>query len=177
MTSFQNRFQSGTNLSLPVACILLGILILSFFTYDGYRSYIEKNDRLASETDKGNQTKLTIDRLNALRATSETASGKLQKERYAGTFREDQILESLFSLVGSGISIGSVSMGFGERLPIGLSLAGITLSVAADNVEALNGYIDALTGTAGNRRYMIKGLSFPMDTNNLASPVIANLQL
>lgn len=97
-------------------------------------------------------------------------------ERYAGDFREDTILDSLFATI-NGISIANISIAKGEKVPNGLSLANISLSLKAQDTNTLNNFLNYLTNSKTNKKsYIIKNLNFPLDTTK-NEPVSASLEL
>lgn len=97
-------------------------------------------------------------------------------ERYAGDFREDTIFDSLFAPI-NGISIANIALSKGEKSPNGLSLATISLSLKAQDVNTLNSFLDYLTNSKINKKsYIVKSLNFPLDTTkNEAVPVSLEL--
>ena len=97
-------------------------------------------------------------------------------ERYAGNFREDIIFDNLFALI-NGISIANISLSPWEKSPNGLSLANISLSIKAQDMNALTNYLNNLTrSTIGKKSYIIKNLSFPLDTTK-NEPIAASLEI
>ncbi len=170
------RFQSSKGNLIPVILVLVGLFIGGFFTYDLYYSSMEKSSNLEDVTREVEGYRKTLDSLNTLKQSVASDTAQADVVRYAGNYREDQILESIFAVSGSGVSIGSVSLNPGERLPSGISLASVGLSIQADSVARLNTFIDDLTGVYGKRRYLVKGLTFPMDTD-ASAPVSASVQL
>jgi len=90
----------------------------------------------------------------------------LQNEisRYGGDFREDAILDSIFSPNNTGISIANISLSKGEKTANGLSLANISLSFKAQDIYTLNTFLNYLTSGKNSKSYVIKNLSFPLDT-------------
>lgn len=97
-------------------------------------------------------------------------------ERYAGDFREDAVLDSIFAPM-NGINIANITMSKGEKSPNGLSIATISLSFKAQDTNALNNFLDYMTNSKKNKKsYIIKNLNFPLDTTKNA-PVSANIEL
>jgi hypothetical protein len=85
--------------------------------------------------------------------------------RYGGEFREDTILDSIFSPANAGISIANISMSKGEKTANGLSLANISLSFKAQDTYTLSTFLNYLTeGKNNSKSYIIKNFSFPLDT-------------
>lgn len=98
------------------------------------------------------------------KAIDDNVSLQAEISRYGGEFREDTILDSIFSPTNAGISIANISMSKGEKTANGLSLANISLSFKAQDVYTLNTFLDYLTNGKNNKSYVIKNLSFPLDT-------------
>ncbi len=97
-------------------------------------------------------------------------------ERYAGDFREDTVLDSLFAPM-NGVNIANISISKGEKSPNGLSLANISLSFKVQDINALNNFLNYLTNSKTNKKsYIIKNLNFPLDTTK-NEPVSANIEL
>lgn len=68
-------------------------------------------------------------------------------------------------------------MSKGEKSPNGLSLATISLSLKAQDVGTLNNFLNYLTNSKTNKKsYIIKNLSFPLDTTK-NDPVAASIEL
>lgn len=63
------------------------------------------------------------------------------------------------------------------KAPNGLSVSDISLSLKAENILALNNYLDYLTNSKTNKKsFVIKNLSFPFDTTKNEA-VSANLTI
>lgn len=153
--------------------IILAITLLTglFYTWDAYTAYIENQDTLTKTRIENVDKKKVLDNLMAL-GGEDGNGGRIQSdaalkdslERYAGTFREDAIIDSIFAK-GANVSISSITIGKGGKLPNGLSMADISLSLRAPNIATLNNYLDYLTEKKENKKsYVIKNLSFPFDS-------------
>lgn len=170
------RFQNSSGQFLPVLLVLIGFFVGGFFTYDLGYTMMDKSSVLEDIQHEAAEKRKTLDALGAIKQSADLPENQVDIQKYAGQFREDQILESLFAVSGSGVTIGAVSFQQGERLPSGISLGSVNISVQAENLTRFNSLIDDLTGENAKRRYMIKALSFPYDTNS-ASPIAATIQL
>lgn len=96
--------------------------------------------------------------------------------RYGSEFREDAILDSLFTPI-NGVNIANISISKGEKTPNGLSLATIALSFKVQDITTLNRFLDYLTNSKTNKRsYIIRNLNFPLDTTK-NEPVSASMEL
>lgn len=175
-TATTERFQSSKNNILPIVLVLLGLFVGGFFTYDLYYSSVEKSSQLEEAKAVAQDKQQTLDGLNSLKQKAGSQEAQADAMRYAGQYREDQILDSLFALAGSGVTIGSVSFTEGERLPVGISLATVNVSVQAATLDQFESFIDDLTSENAKRRYLIKSMSFPYDTSS-SLPISASLQL
>ncbi len=80
------------------------------FTYDMAFGYLEKKSTLESAQSRTAETGKVLETLKKLEATVSTPEAKAESERYAGTYREDQILSHIFQTVGSGATIGGISL-------------------------------------------------------------------
>ncbi len=97
-------------------------------------------------------------------------------ERYAGDFREDVIFDNLFASI-NGINIATVSLSPTGKTPNGLSLANISLSIRAQDIASLTNYLNYLTQSkVGKKSYIIRSLSFPLDTTK-DDPIAVNLEI
>lgn len=161
------------SLILLIASILLGF----FITIDQGYTYIEQKDTLEMTTKEILEKKWTLEKLQEMAKSIET-NVELQNDmaRYAGDFREDIIIDSIFSPI-SGVSIASMSMSEWEKAPNGLSLANITLSLKVRDRDTLNKFLNYLTNSKINTKsYIIKSLTFPFDTTK-DEPVSVSLEL
>lgn len=151
---------------IAIAFLCLSILIGFFFTINQAYSYIENKDTLEAVKKDAAEQKSTLDKLNIIKENIDNDIA-LQNDisRYGGDFREDSILDSIFSPINTGINITSISMSKGEKTTNGLSLATISLSFKAQDIYTLNKFLDYLTTEKNNSKsYVIKHLNFPFDT-------------
>lgn len=162
-----------------IALVLLGLAILIgfFLTKEQYYSYIEKSDSLSTVTKAAEEKKASHVKLqNLVKEITENASLQSDIERYAGDFREDQIIDSLFTRI-NGVSIASISMSPGEKAPNGLSLANISLAFRADDLTSLTNFLEYLTTSKANKKsYIVKNISFPLDQSK-NEPISSSVEL
>lgn len=165
--------------ALPFILIGISFFVAIAFTKDTYQSYLTKQDDLVAINQQAVEKKRQLDALNAIKDEALTQSGIRQDiERYASPYREDQIIDSIF-LNTPGITINAITMTKGEKLPSGLSQATVTLNFRASDIATLSTYLDTLTASTGKKRYIIRSLSFPLDTSSLeqTDPLGVSLEL
>lgn len=170
-TTLQNTEKNRKQI-VSLVFLSLSILIGFFFTMDQGYGYIEKKDMLETTKKEASEQKQVLEKLQNM-AKNIASSAELQGdiERYAGDFREDAIIDSLFAPI-NGISIANISISKGEKSPNGLYLATISLSLKTQNINALNNFLTYLTSSKTNKKsYIVKNLNFPLDTtrNDAAS--------
>ncbi len=162
---------------ISLVLIILSILIGFFFTMDQGYGYIEKKDALETSKKEMNEKKQALEKLQDMTKNIES-NADLQSdiERYGSEFREDSIINSLFTPI-NGVNIANISMTKGEKTPNGLSIATISLSIKVQDIISLNNYLEFLTESKINKKsYIIKSLNFPLDTTK-DEPVSATLEL
>lgn len=175
-TNLQTK-EKNRNQIISIILLCLSIIIGFFFTMDQWYGYIEKRDALETIKKEAGEKKGTLEKLQNTAKTIEN-NKELQNdiERYAGDFREDAILDSIFAPI-NGISIANIAISKGDKTPNGLSLAAISLSLKAQDTNTLNNYLAYLTNSKTNKKsYIIKELSFPLDTTK-NDPVAASVEL
>ena len=176
----QTTIEKKANEQKQIIAIVLFVLAIAFgffFTKEQYYSYLEKADTLETISKNAGEKKESLDRLVSLgKEIAENASLQSDIERYAGVFREDTILDSLFAPM-DGVNISSVSIAHGEKMPNGLSLANLNLTFQAQDLTTLKGFLNYLTASKTNKKsYMIKSLSFPFDLSK-NEPITSNVTL
>lgn len=175
-TNIQDK-QKNRNQIISLVLLCLSIVIGFFFTMDQGYGYMEKRDSLDALKKEVDGKKTELEKLQASAKTIENDT-ELQNDisRYAGEFREDGILDSIFAPI-NGISIANITMTKGEKSPNGLSAATISLALKAQDTNALNNFLNYLTNSKTNKKaYIIKSLNFPLDTTK-NEPVAASLEL
>jgi hypothetical protein len=167
----------GTESFLPSTLLIAAILIAAFFTYDQYYLLTAKREELRQAENEKTSLGQTLSDLGKLKTQASVPAFAEEISRYASPFREDAVLASLFEK-NSGILILSVGMKKGEKLPNGLSMADITVSLRTTSQQALLKYLDALTGITGKKRYVVKQIAFPFDSASASNgPIQVNLSL
>ncbi|MDP2104020.1 MAG: hypothetical protein Q8K26_03805 [Candidatus Gracilibacteria bacterium] len=166
---------SGNISSLLI--LVLSIALAFFFTRVQYYQYMENKDTLASTTQEMQNKKNDLEALQLIAKNIEadkTIGDNI--ERFAGAFREDVVLDSLF-IPTTGVSISNVTMNKGEKLPNGLSEASISLSFQSQDITTLNNFLEYLTaGKTNKKSYVIKNMSFPLDTTK-NEPIASTVEL
>lgn len=176
----QANFKDTTKSKPQIISLLLiaaSIIIGFFFTIDQGYSHIEKKDTLEATKQELAEKKRALQKLqDTAKAIESDTVLQSDIERYAGAFREDTIFDSLFATI-NGINIASISISKGEKSPNGLSLASISLSLKAQDSNALNNFLNYLTNSkTGKKSYIIKSLTFPLDTTK-NDPISVNIEL
>lgn len=161
--------------SLLVVC--LSIAIAFFFTKDQYYQYLGNQDMLETTKKEVTEKKSMLEALEKVSKSIDTdAVLKGDMEKYASDFREDTILESIFTPM-RGVGISNLSMARGEKLPNGLSMANISLSFRTQDIATLSKFFEYLTtGKANKKSYIIKSFSFPFDTTK-NDPISSTVEL
>ena len=109
-TQIPSRFQGSQSSLFPILAILLAMIIGLLFTYDMASGYLEKKSNLESAEARKIQVGNTLESLKTLETSLSTPEAKSESERYAGIYREDQILSHLFETVGTGSRIGNITL-------------------------------------------------------------------
>lgn len=147
-----------------VLILTLALAIGFFFTRDQYYTYLDNSTTLEQAKKENTDKKTVLDTLNSLKsriASDETLKRTI--DQFGQSFREDLILDSLFTHM-NGVSVASANISKGEKLPNGISIGTVSLSFRVDSITTLNSFLEYLTSDKSNKRYMIKSLSFPLDT-------------
>ena len=123
---------------------------------------MEQSDAIATAQAQLDTTNQNLTSLQAVEKNLKdpTIAGDIQ--RYASSFREDDILENIFSNT-SGVSIQNISMDKGQKTPNGLSLANINLSLMVTSKDQLISFLDYLTSPTNTKRYIIQSVNYPYD--------------
>lgn len=87
---------------------------------------------------------------------------KKQVARYAGSYREDELLANIRSIVGASAELKDISMSRGAQDPSGLSRANMNVSFHVNTVTDLRQLINNLLASEGeNRRILLKSFTMP----------------
>jgi hypothetical protein len=145
---------------LTLAFAILTLILLYFVTWSEYDRYLAASDQLSSLETRKTERLESQKKLEAIRAEVTTAAVQADLVRYAGSFREDALYDSIFE-GARDLKVGSVALSKGSQLPNGLSFGTIALSIQTPDIPALNRYLDYLTSRDSTRRYVIQSVSFP----------------
>ena len=113
--------------------------------------------------------------MQALFAGTGSSDLKAQVDRYKNKFNTSDIMETVMvnrytketTLTPASIRVGAISIDPGRKLPSGLSLGTIGLSVSADTPDQIVDYLTYLT-TESRLAFTIDSISLPLDTANVA---------
>lgn len=170
------KSQDKNNLYATII-IFATILILFFVTTKAYSEYTtnaELNKQTQSEVEKlKNKLNELNDKKSKVESDEKTKKLIIQ---YAREYREDQILDQIYN-PKDWISVNDISMEKGNRLPNGLNMASINISVEAKDVESLNKYIEYLTWEQEQIRFVIKNISFPFASDSTTNSTTASISL
>lgn len=165
--------KSGMSEYLPAILLALAILLAVFSAYPDYYALTAKKDEHAQVTKEKAQKTSELATLNSFKEQSATPAFAADLSRYAAPFREDAVLESLFT---GPVGVLPLSIGIekGSKMPNGLSQGTVDLTLRVTSQATLMRYFEYLTGTTGKKRYVIKSVNFPFDST---SPQSAALQV
>ncbi|MDQ1343644.1 MAG: hypothetical protein QG650_364 [Patescibacteria group bacterium] len=150
---------------LPAILLAASILLAVFSAYPDYYSLTAKQDEYAQAAKEKTDKQAELAMLGDFKTQSSVPAFAIEIFRYASPFREDHILESLFS-AGNSSSVLPLSIGIdrGTKMPNGLSQGNVELALRVTSQTALMKYFEYLTGTSGKKRYVIKAVNFPYDS-------------
>jgi hypothetical protein len=153
---------------------IAALCIWFFVTYDLYASMASLGDEITTLKASKTAISTTLAGLNELDGASKNST---EASKYIGLSRDDILFEQIFTLSGSGSEIGAVSIDSGELLTSGITLAGISLSLEATNLQSLLEFLDRATAENAQRRFLVKSLSFAYDRATANLPITATVQL
>lgn len=160
-----------------IAIILITVIIWFFVTSDFYVSYLAHSEENTMTENKAASLNKELNSLNEKKKQFE--NDKLTQKlinQFAWEYREDLIINQLYASF-TWVTVDSLSMDKWQKLPNWLSLANITVSVSAKDVKTLNSFLDYLTSAESNIRFIIKNISFPLDSNSPDNPTQATVSL
>ena len=157
------KYRASSQDVLWVFLFLITLLIGFFVTYDYFGQYIglqtTKNELQTAQTaKKATKAELTTlqDRLK------DDEAFKKQVARYAGSYREDELLANIRSIVGASAELKDISMSRWAQDPSGLSRANMNVSFHVNTVTDLRQLINNLLASEGeNRRILLKSFTMP----------------
>ncbi len=150
---------------LPAILLAAAILLAVFSAYPDYYALTGKQDEYSQAVKEKSEKSAELAKLNAFKEQSATPAFAADIARYAAPFREDAILDSLFT-GSNGVLPLSIGIDKGSRMPNGLSQGTVDLTLRAGNQAALMQYFEYLTGESGKKRYVIKSANFPFDSTS-----------
>lgn len=150
---------------LPAILLAVSILLAVFSAYPDYYALTAKQDEHAQAVKEKTAKQAELTQLNAFKTQSAVPAFAADISRYASPFREDAVLQSLFTR-NSGILPLSITLDRGSKMPNGLSQGNVELLLRASSQAALMKYFEYLTGITGTKRYVIKSVNFPFDSTS-----------
>ena len=158
--------------------IWCSLIIIIFWLYPLYAEYVDTSTEIAT-IEKIKSEKITkidaIKKMQALFAGTGSSDLKAQVDRYKNKFNTSDIMETVMvnrytketTLTPASIRVGAITINQGRKLPSGLSLGTIGLSVSADTPDQIVDYLTYLT-TESRLAFTIDSISLPLDTANIA---------
>jgi hypothetical protein len=155
------------------------ILLISIFVlYPLYTSYVDTSIEIATlkKIQSEKTTKINaIKKMQALFAGSGSSDIKARVEKYKNKFNTSDIMETVMvnkytkdtTLSPASIIIGNIDIEPGRKLPSGLSLGTVSLSLSASTPDQIIEYITYLT-TESRLAFTIDSISLPIDTAIIA---------
>ena len=156
------KYRASSQDVLGVFLFLITLLVGFFVTYDYFQQYIwlqnTKSELQAAQvTKQAMKTELT-----ALQDRLKDDAFKKQVSRYAGSYREDELLANIRAIVGTSAELKDISMSRGAQDPSGLSRANMNVSFHVNTVTDLRQLINNLLASEGeNRRILLKSFTMP----------------
>ncbi len=163
------------------APIIIGLsfLVIIFGLYPLYTSYVDTSVEIASmESIKAEKTAKidAIKKMQALFAGTGSSDIKARVDKYKKKFNTSDIMETVMinkytknsPLTPPSINIGNIAIEPGHKLPSGLSLGTISLSLSADTPDQIVSYLTYLT-MESPLAFTIDSISLPLDTANIAA--------
>jgi hypothetical protein len=170
------------------APIIIGsVLLISIFAlYPLYTSYVDTSIEIVTlkKIQSEKTTKIdAIKKMQALFAGSGSNDIKARVEKYKNKFNTSDIMETVMvnkytkdtTLSPASIIIGNIDVEPGRKLPSGLSLGTVSLSLSASTPDQIIEYITYLT-TESRLAFTIDSISLPIDTAIIA-PTDAGVSL
>ncbi len=161
------------------APIIIGItlFLVTLVLYPLYMSHVDATIEIAWLEKIKSEKQVKIDELKkmqALFASSGSTDITQKVKKYNHTLDTSDIMEAVMlnhytkesSLSPASINIGSISIDNGKKLPSGLSLATVSLSLSADTPDQIVSYLTYLT-TDSQFAFTIDNITLPLDTVSL----------
>lgn len=160
--------------------IILGatILLITLVLYPLYTNYVDTSVTIATLEKSRDEKQVRIDAIKEMQrvfAGSGSSDLKTKVVKYSQKFDTSTIMEAVMInnytksslLTPPAINIGPISIAKWRKLPSGLSLANVSLTVTADTPDQIVDYITYLT-TESNLAFTIDSITLPIDTANAA---------
>lgn len=156
----------------------LSILLIILVLYPIYTDYMDKTIEVNSLEKTKSEKQVTIDKIKAMQAqfaSSGSSDLKDTVKKYSRPFNTSDVMEAVAinsftkssTLTPASIRIGNISVDKGKKLPNGLSLWNVSVSITGDTPDQIVEYITYLT-TGSPFAFTIDSISLPIDTADLA---------
>ncbi len=165
----------------------IALLLMVFVLYPKYTSYMDTNIKISSleQSLSEKQTKIDeIKKMQALFAGTGSNDIKSKVQKYNQKFDSSNIMEAFMLnkytessfLSPASIKIGNIAIDKWRKLPNGLSLASVSLTVTADNADQVIDYITYMT-TESSLAVTIDNIALPLDTLQKPQDATTSLSL
>lgn len=156
------KYRASSQDVLGVFLFLITLLIGFFVTYDYFQQYIWlQNTKSELQTAQAAKQATKIE-LTAFQNRIKDEPFKKQVNRYAGSYREDELLANIRAIVGTSAELKDISMSRGAQDPSGLSRANMNVVFHVNTVTDLRQLINNLLASEGeNRRILLKSFTRP----------------
>lgn len=152
----------------------LSLLLIILVLYPIYITYVDTSIEVTAieKTKSEKEKKINeIKTMQAMFAGSGSSELKEKVKKYNHTFNTSDIMEAVMlnkftkptALTPASIEIGPISIGKWSKLPNGLSLASVSVSVTGDTPDQIIEYITYLA-TESEFAFTIDNISLPIDT-------------
>ncbi len=162
------------------APIIIGVslLVIIFGLYPLYTEFVDMSTKIGT-MEKIKAEKITkidaIKKMQALFASTGSSDIKAQVDRYKNKFNPSDIMETVMVnnytknslLTPASINIANINIDAGHKLPSGLSLGTVGITLSADTPDQIIDYITYLT-TESRLAFTIDSITLPLDTANIA---------
>lgn len=160
-----------------IVLMFITLFCAIFITSDFYSSYFQHSEENAMSESKIASMNSELNSLNEKKLKLESDKDtKNTIKQFAWEYREDIILNQLYKPF-AGATVDNVIMDKWQKLPNWLNMANIWITVSAKDISTLKKFLDYLTWENSDIRFVIKSISFPLDTANLNSTTQATASL
>lgn len=165
----------------------IALLLMVFVLYPKYTTYMDTRIKISSLEQSISEKQSKIDeikKMQALFAGTGSNDIKSKVQKYNQKFDSSNIMEAFMLnkytessfLSPASIKIGNISIDKGRKLPSGLSLASVALTVTADNADQVIDYITYMT-TESSLAVTIDNIVLPLDTLKKPQDITTSLSL